>query len=81
MLKECAVRCEPWLAKKPISLILDVAQDISLVTNAELARSVFWNLLRNACQYTEQGEVSIRLHDMTLIISDTGPGLPSSIDT
>ncbi|MEG2631626.1 MAG: ATP-binding protein, partial [Comamonas sp.] len=50
-------------------------------TNAELAHSVVWNLLRNACQYTEEGEVRIALQGTTLVISDTGPGLPPSIDT
>lgn len=81
ILEECIVRCEPWLDKKSVSLILDVPKDTSILTNPELARSVFWNLLRNACQYTDQGEVRIILHDMTLIISDTGPGLPLNIDT
>ncbi|WP_246693594.1 ATP-binding protein, partial [Mesorhizobium sp. M8A.F.Ca.ET.142.01.1.1] len=54
--------------------------DAVLVTNADLAHSILWNLLRNACQYTENGEVRITLHDTALIVADTGPGLPSSID-
>ncbi|MCW2473945.1 HAMP domain-containing sensor histidine kinase [Candidatus Symbiopectobacterium sp. NZEC151] len=80
LIEECITRCQPWLAKKPVALILDAAQAPHLHTNAELARSVIWNLLRNACQYTAQGEVRIALNDSTLVISDTGPGLPPSID-
>lgn len=80
LIDECITRCQPWLAKKAVALILDAPQSIHVHTNAELARSVFWNLLRNACQYTEEGEVRIALHGTTLVISDTGPGLPSSID-
>ncbi|CAI8839988.1 sensor histidine kinase [Kosakonia quasisacchari] len=80
LLEECIARCQPWLAKKPVALILDAAEQIHLQTNAELARSVFWNLLRNACQYTTAGEIRLALHGATLTLSDTGPGLPSSID-
>ncbi|GKV92871.1 HAMP domain-containing histidine kinase [Pectobacterium aroidearum] len=80
LFEECITRCQPWLAKKPVALTLDVPQNVHVHTNAELARSVVWNLLRNACQYTDEGEVRIALHGTTLIISDTGPGLPPSID-
>lgn len=80
LIEESITRCQPWLAKKPVTLILEAPQTPHIHTNAELARSIIWNLLRNACQYKEQGEVRITLHDTTLIVSDTGPGLPLSID-
>lgn len=72
LFEECITRCQPRLAKKPVALTLDVPQNVHVHTNAELARSVVWNLLRNACQYTDEGEVRIALHGTTLIISDTG---------
>lgn len=80
LIEECIMRCQPWLAKKPVALILDAPHNTRAHTHAELARSVVWNLLRNACQYTSEGEVRIALHGTTLVISDTGPGLPPSID-
>ena len=80
LIEECITRCRPWLAKKPVTLVLEAPQTPTAHTHAELARSIIWNLLRNACQYTEQGEIRIALHGTTLIVSDTGPGLPSSID-
>ena len=80
LIEECMARCQPWLARKPVALVLDAPQDAHVHTNAELARSVVWNLLRNACQYTDAGEVRIALHGTTLVIADTGPGLPPSID-
>ncbi|MEN4903555.1 HAMP domain-containing sensor histidine kinase [Luteimonas sp. TWI1437] len=80
LIEESMVRCRPWLAGKPVALLLDAPQDAHLHTNPELARSVIWNLLRNACQYTDEGEVRIALHGTTLVIADTGPGLPPSID-
>lgn len=80
LIEECMARCQPWLMGKPVTLTLDAPPAPHVHTNAELARSVLWNLLRNACQYTNEGVVSITLHGGTLIISDTGPGLPPSID-
>lgn len=80
LIEECMSRCAPWLSGKPVRLVLDASQDEPVLTNAELARSVIWNLLRNACQYTEEGEVRVELRGATLRIADTGPGLPSSID-
>ena len=80
LIEECITRCQPWLAKKTLAVVLDAPQNTHAHTNAELARSVIWNLLRNACQYTEAGEVRIALYDTMLVISDSGPGLPPSID-
>ncbi|TDB26523.1 sensor histidine kinase [Stenotrophomonas sp. ATCM1_4] len=80
LIEECMLRCEPWLERKPVALVLDAVGESRLHTNAELARSVVWNLVRNACQYTDEGEVRIVLRGGRLTISDTGPGLPPSID-
>lgn len=80
LLESCMERCQPWLSGKPVTVAFDARHDAVLVTNADLAHSIIWNLLRNACQYTESGEVRITLHDTALIVADTGPGLPSSID-
>jgi signal transduction histidine kinase len=80
LIEECMARCQPWLAGKPVTVRLDAPLAPSIHTNAELARSVVWNLLRNACQYTDQGEIRIAVQGATLAIADTGPGLPPSID-
>ncbi|THU04169.1 HAMP domain-containing histidine kinase [Lampropedia puyangensis] len=80
VIEECMHRCQPWLENKPVTLHVDVPHNAIVQTNAELARSVIWNLLRNACQYTSEGEVRVTVRDETLVISDTGPGLPASIN-
>lgn len=80
LIEECMARCQPWLAGKPVELILGGSHTAAVHTNAELARSVIWNLLRNACQYTDEGQVRISMCDTMLVIADTGPGLPPSID-
>lgn len=80
LIEECVARCQPWLANKPVTLVVDAPHEGLVNTHAELARSVIWNLLRNACQYTDEGEVRITLHGATLVIADTGPGLPPTLD-
>ena len=80
MIEECMARCQPWLSAKPVMLGLDAPDEVIVVSHAELVRSVVWNLLRNACQYTDQGEVRVTLREGEMAIADTGPGLPSSID-
>lgn len=80
VIEECMGRCRPWLSGKPVTLVLDAPQAPCTHTNPELARSVIWNLLRNACQYTDQGEIRILVRGTTLAITDTGPGLPPSVD-
>lgn len=80
LIESCIGRCQPWLAGKPVRITVDAPRDVVLQTNADLALSVILNLLRNACQYTERGDIRITLRDASLVIADTGPGLPSSID-
>lgn len=80
LIEECMTRCQPWLGGKPVVLLLDASQDAWTHTNAELARSVIWNLLRNACQYTDSGDIRITVRGAMLSIVDTGPGLPPSMD-
>ncbi len=80
LIESCMERCQPWLSDKPVSITFDARNDAVLDTHADLAHSVIWNLLRNACQYTERGDVRVTLRGTALIVADTGPGLPSSID-
>ena len=44
----------------------------------ELLIAAIGNLVRNACLYTMQGEVVVRLAGRSLIVEDTGPGLPAA---
>lgn len=80
LIESCVERCQPWLAGKPVGITVDPGREVTMHTNPDLVHSVIWNLTRNACQYTEQGKVRITLDTTALIIADTGPGLPSSID-
>ncbi len=72
-------RCRPLLVGKPVRLTLRDPEEAWVCARPELTGMAIGNLLRNACYYTERGEVAVLLTGSSLVIEDTGPGLPSSV--
>ena len=72
-------RCRPLLQGKRVSMRLDVLEPTRVFGRAELAAIVIGNLIRNACQFTEEGEVSLVLDRRRLVIEDTGVGVPDTV--
>ena len=66
-----------WLADKPVELVLEIDADPPCPGPQRLLAIIVANLVRNACQYTEHGQVLVRLRADGLDVSDTGPGLRS----
>lgn len=69
-------RCQPLVAGKPVTLRYLGGEDFIVRGPRELLQAAIGNLLRNACTYTEQGEVVLRLEPHAIVVEDTGPGLP-----
>lgn len=75
-----AERCRPLLQGKPVELV--VSRDPGPVlahARPELVATAVGNLIRNACAFTEQGEVRVRVESAAVIVEDTGPGVPGEI--
>ncbi len=72
-------RCQQLLGDKPVQIVFEDVGDVWLQARAELAGIAIGNLLRNACQYTEQGMVKIQLTQQQLTIEDNGPGVPENV--
>lgn len=72
-------RCQSLLTNKPVQLLMQTDQEVWVFARPELAAIAIGNLIRNACQYAERGEVTVRLTPGTLVVEDTGPGLPASV--
>lgn len=72
-------RCQPLLRGKPVALELVVDSDFSVFARRELLAAAVGNLIRNACQYTQDGSVVIRLTRHAVMVEDTGPGVPAPI--
>ncbi|KAB8049180.1 two-component sensor histidine kinase [Janthinobacterium sp. FT14W] len=75
--QEC-LRFQSHTAGKPLSLVFAGGEDFLVNAPRELLAAAIGNLVRNACQYTLQGEVIVRLAGCALIVEDTGPGLPEA---
>lgn len=63
---------------KPVTVINQVATTDTCITNTALLEIVVSNLLRNALQYTQKGEVRIISDVNSFSIIDTGLGIPAS---
>ncbi|HWV63259.1 MAG TPA: HAMP domain-containing sensor histidine kinase, partial [Oxalicibacterium sp.] len=73
-------RYRQLFSDKPLQLNLRGSTDeVWVQTRAELAGIAIGNLVRNACQYTEEGTVNIHLTAHQLSVEDNGPGLPENV--
>jgi len=67
------------LAQKSVAVRVDDNCDASVFAQQGMLKVLLDNLLSNAFQYTDLGEVNIRFVDNKLVIEDTGPGIEKSI--
>jgi len=74
-----ADRCRGLLAAKPVVLNLRIEDSVHAVARPELASILIGNLLRNACQYTARGAITVTLVPGSFTVDDTGPGLPAAV--
>ena len=79
LVQEEVVRSRPLLGDKAIELTFDIAQDFHACARRELLAAVIGNLIRNACQYTEQGCIHVRVECPFVTVEDTGPGMPDAV--
>jgi signal transduction histidine kinase len=73
---EAVARCQVLVAGRPVALRYGGGEDFTVHGVRELVLAAIGNLVRNACQYTQQGHVEVRLEGHGVIVEDTGPGLP-----
>ncbi|OIJ42729.1 MULTISPECIES: sensor histidine kinase [Massilia] len=72
-------RYQPMMAGKPVILLCLGDAPLPVRAPPELCACLVGNLIRNACQYTEQGSVTVMIEDGLLSVEDTGPGLPDAV--
>jgi signal transduction histidine kinase len=77
VLAECVELHRPLLRHKPVTLEYHIEAHPVLIVARPLLSIALGNLLRNACTYTEQGQVSVTLTESDVRIDDTGPGIPA----
>ncbi|MCA1245176.1 HAMP domain-containing sensor histidine kinase [Massilia sp. MS-15] len=67
------------VAGKPVALRFEESAALAVRAPRELCAAAIGNLVRNACQYTDAGEVVLRVLPGRVVVEDTGPGLPPAV--
>jgi len=79
LLQREAERCRLLLEGKPVRLECRIKAEAHVFAQPELAEMAIGNLMRNACQYTAAGDITVDLSANALEIADSGPGLPADV--
>jgi len=74
-----AQRYRPMVADRPVTLRYLDGPAFAIQAPTELCAAAIGNLVRNACQYTERGEVLVQVKAGQVVVEDTGPGLPAAV--
>jgi len=69
----------PLVAGKPVTLRFADGPALAVRAPRELCAAAIGNLVRNACQYTDRGEVRVSVLPGRIVVEDTGPGLPPAV--
>ena len=64
---------------KPVTCRIESEQDYHAFVRPELLKMALGNLIKNAFQYTDSGEVVIVIDAHKISVSDTGLGIPDSM--
>lgn len=64
---------------KPVSHHIVAKQDYMAYVRPELLKMALGNLIKNAFQYTDEGEVVVTIDAHKVVITDTGLGIPSDM--
>jgi len=72
-------RYRPLLQGKTVECRLEWHEQVAAHVRPELAGIIIGNLLRNACQHTEQGSITVRLAAGQLVVEDSGIGMPPRV--
>ncbi len=79
LLRDEVTRYQPLVANKPVRLTFDGGADFIISAPPRLVAAAVGNLIRNACLYTGEGNVSVRMENRSVMVRDSGPGLPSAV--
>lgn len=81
LMAEVLDNVRPLAEQNAVTLHTDIQPELSVIeTDAGKLRQILINLVANACKFTEQGEVSVRIRSVsdeewTIEVADTGLGM------
>lgn len=79
VVQEEIAKLRPLLAGKPVNLVFDEQAAFAVHGPARVFAVMFSNLLRNACKYTDAGQVTVRVVTGEVVVEDTGIGMDADV--
>ena len=68
-------RAHPLCEGKPVHILREERAELALYSSPRALRVLIGNLIRNACQYTERGRVTVSVEADRVVVRDTGVGM------
>jgi signal transduction histidine kinase len=65
----------PNLGRKPIDLRAEIEAPVTVDAPSSVVAVALGNLVGNACKYTQEGEIVVRVQPGRVRVEDTGPGI------
>jgi signal transduction histidine kinase len=65
----------PNLGRKPIALRAEIEAQVTVEAPSSVVAVALGNLVGNACKYTQEGEIVVRVQAGRVRVEDTGPGI------
>ena len=63
------------LGNKPVTMRLEIESPYAVEAPSSVVAVALGNLVGNACKYTLEGEVVVRVQEGRVLVEDTGPGI------
>lgn len=79
MVQDEVQRGQALVSGKPVRLEYGGGGDFLVRAQPRLVAAAIGNLVRNACLYTDQGAVSVLLAGRSVLVRDSGRGLPTPV--
>ena len=79
LIEESVIKHSHLLEGKDIEVVVEDSCSASILTQQGMLKVLLDNLLSNAFQYTQSGEVKVAFINNELIVEDTGPGIEKDI--
>lgn len=67
--------CPLVRAKKDVTIQCEIEEDFKILFDRMSLKNILVNLLHNATKHTEKGSITIKAHEDSIIVEDTGCGI------
>ena len=73
------IKLHHLLENSNVRLMVDLDETLKVNTPRKVLEIIVGNLCRNACKYTEAGEIRVTVSARGITVADTGPGIPEDL--